>query len=209
MRCFVTGCTSTTLTSGDDKQYQFFRFPPDQRTLLKWKKSLGLPSDLVIPKSARICNRHFVCGVKEASLPTKHYSSAFASVPTRPKPRYRHREHTGESPIPKRPHLTAEEPSLPVVEGASMGQSEIGVQTTKRVSVSTASQASVYQHDMCIQAGEHVIDKQIKKLEKELQDLRLEHAKRECQLLSCILRIESIRNDDSLIRFYTGFPNVS
>ena len=40
--------------------------------------------------------------------------------------------------------------------------------------------------DKCIQAGEHVIDKQIEKLEKEQQDLQSEHAKRECQLLSCI-----------------------
>ena len=78
MHCFVTGCKSTTLTSGDGEQVQFFRFPPDQRKLLKWKKSLGLPSDLAIPETARICNRHFGCGVKEASLPTKRYSSAFS-----------------------------------------------------------------------------------------------------------------------------------
>ena len=88
-----------------------------------------------------------------------------------------------------------------------MGQAEIGFQTTERVLVSAASQASVYQHDKCIQAGEHVIDKEIEKLEKKLQDLWLEHAKHECQLLSCILRIDSIKNNNSLIRFYTGFPN--
>ena len=53
MCCFVTGCKSTTLISGDGEQVQFFRFPPDQRTLLKWKKSLGLPSDLAILETAR------------------------------------------------------------------------------------------------------------------------------------------------------------
>ena len=35
-------------------------------------------------------------------------------------------ECTGESPLPKRLHVTTKEPSRPVVEGASMGQAEIG-----------------------------------------------------------------------------------
>ncbi len=64
------------------------------------------------------------------------------------------------------------------------------------VQVDTSAQASVAVHDQAVQASEHIVDQQIRKLEEELQGLRLEYTKRESELLSCILRVERIKGDD-------------
>ncbi len=71
------------------------------------------------------------------------------------------------------------------------------MQTSTVVQVDASAQASVAVRDQAVQASEHIIDQQIRKLEEELQGPRLEYAKRESELLLCILRVERIKGDDS------------
>ena len=57
------------------------------------------PPIIAIPETPQICNWHLVSGVKEASLTTEHYT-------------------VQSYPVSPFGHVTAEEPSCPVVEGA-------------------------------------------------------------------------------------------
>ncbi len=52
---------------------------------------------------------------------------------------------------------------------------DANVQTSTVVQVDASAQASVAVHDQAVQASEHIIDQQIRKLEEELQGLRLEY----------------------------------
>ncbi len=173
----------------------------------------GLPSELVITDWACICSLHFVCGVKAASLPTSGYSSTVTSVPARSKPCYRACKANGyaECPSHKRHCGAASKSPPPLVEGAHVGTGDANILTSTHtvVQVDASAQTSVSIHDQAVQASEHIIDQQIRKFEQELQGLRLEYAKHESELLSCLLRVERIKGDDSLVRFYTCFASCS
>ncbi len=207
LSCYVPGCKSTACAPEAIRgSVRFYRFPREAHTLDQWKKSLGLPTGFKVLDYARICSLHFVCGVKEASLPTN--GILFVAVPTRPLPRNRYRTvPSGDTPSPKRPHDS--ESPLPIIQRARESPPNNLVQDSAPQKIDAVAQTSIEQEDKLIQTNEHPLEEHCKKLEEELQTLRLASSKKEAQLLSCIIRIESIREDDSLVRFYTGFTSFS
>ena len=214
--CIVCGHTKAK-APGETKHVSLFRFPADQTRREQWLKALGLKSSDVTANS-RICSRHFLNG-DSSQVPSIDTGKRFAS----PKKIHSKRgirsrsSSVSPSPIPsgKRralsmstsPQLSPSSSTADVSEEASDEDSLVAsvgepLLTDYRVH-ELPDVEDTPSYSLSFSEKEVLNRALLARIEAENQKLRVITSKTRPKHF----RLEDITNDDSLIRFYTGFPS--
>lgn len=216
--CIVCGHTKAK-APGEKKDVSLFRFPADQSRREQWLKALGLKAS-DITKNSRICSRHFLNG-DSAQVPSLDIGKRFASPKKLHSKRSSRSASISPSPVPSIKRRALSMSSSPQISPSS-----------STVDISEADNSDADQESLIASIGEPLLtDYVVHELpdvedtytlsfsEKEVLNrallARVEFLEAENQKLKDSasttqpkhFRLEDIANDDSLVRFYTGFPS--
>ena len=207
--CIVCGRTKR---KGDN--VSMFRFPSIKEKRQQWLVALNL-SEEDISKHSRVCSKHFLRG-SSSTTPSIDIGPRFAS----PKKRDSDRSKRVEKRNVRSPSFHFTPPSTLLAKRPALESSR----DTSVASTSVASNTDDDQSSMCASIGEpllsdysiHELPSSCEKHSDSALTARIEFPEAETKCLRCIadadkapvvskFRLSQIANDDSLVRFYTGF----
>ena len=216
--CIVCGHTKAK-APGETKDVSLFRFPADQSRKEQWLKALGLKAS-DITKNSRICSRYFLNG-DSARVPLLDIGKRFASPKKLHSKRSTRSASISPSPVPSTKRRALSMSSSPQLSPSS-----------STVDVSEADNSNADQESLIASIGEPLLTDYVVHELPDIEDTytlsfsekevlnrallaRVEFLEAENQKLKDSasttqpkhFRLEDIANDDSLVRFYTGFPS--